>query len=88
VKEYKSRYTDMMVKDNLNKVGKFCNTSFPLMSDIRSLSIHEQPHDLFLSLFNIRTRKSEEGGSKIVLRGGPNGRQNRYLKYQYNRLLN
>jgi hypothetical protein len=76
-----------MINDDLNRVGKYCNTSLPLIPDIRSLSIQESAHDLFLSLFKIRTRKSEDIGSKIVLRGGPNGRRNRYLKYQYKRLL-
>jgi len=73
--------------DNLKKVGKYYNTSLPLIPDIRSLSIQEKSHDNFLNLFGIRTRLGEIGGNQIILKGGPNGRANRYLKYQYSRLL-
>jgi len=78
-----SRDTSFEVTDNVKKVCKYYNTSLPLIPDIRSLSIQERCQDIFVSLFSIRTRKSEDGGSKIILRGGPNGRANRYLKYLY-----
>lgn len=87
ISKNQSRWTYYETEDNLNKVGKYYNTSLPLIPDVRSLKIQEKPYDFYLSLFKIFTRKSAKGGNKIILRGGPNGRANRYLKYQYSRLL-
>jgi hypothetical protein len=87
IEENCSKETSKVQTDNENINGRFLNTSLPIIPNIRSLSIQEKSHDLFLNLFNIRTRRGETGGSSIVLKGGPNDRKNRYLKYQYYRML-
>jgi hypothetical protein len=87
VKENSSRNTSMIRSGDVSRNGRYKNTSLPLIPDIRSESIQQKGQDLFLSLFNIRTRKSAIGGNSVILRGGPNGRRNRYLKYQYDRML-
>jgi hypothetical protein len=83
-----SRETSKVQTNNENINGRYLNTSLPIIPDIRNLIIQENTHDLFLSLFNIRTRRSKTGeGNKKILQGGPNGRRNRYLRYQYDRML-
>jgi hypothetical protein len=58
-----------------------------LIPNIRDINVQINRDNLFLSLFDIRTRKSSEGGNLVVLKGGPNSRHNRYLRYQYDRML-
>jgi hypothetical protein len=77
----------VVIKDKNLRNGRYLNSSLPLIPDIRSLTIQGKKQNLILSLFNIRTRRDETDGGKVILKGGPNGRKNRYLRYQYRRML-
>lgn len=63
----------------------YLGTSLPLIPDIRSMSIIKGLRNLNLSLFGVA--KYNKDTSITLLKGGPNGRLNRYLRYQYKRLL-
>ena len=65
--------------------SNYLNTSLPLIPDVRQMSVIKGLKDLAISLFGINRFLKDT--SIILQGGGPNGRANRYLKYQYKRLL-
>jgi hypothetical protein len=82
----KSRDTTF-TKNGLNSSNStnYLNTCLPLIPDVRQMSVIKGLKDLAISLFGIS--RFDKESSIIVQGGGPNGRANRYLKYQYKRLL-
>lgn len=84
----KSGDTEFEKVRDIKGLGRYYNTSLPLIPNIRHLSVQEKCHDVFLNLFGIKSRKCESDGNLVILRSGPNKRANRYLKYQYSRLMN
>lgn len=65
--------------------GHYLNTCLPLIPEIRQMTVIKGLRDLTLSLFGIVRYRRET--SINVLEGGPNRKANRYLRYQYKRLL-
>jgi len=84
--DLKSR-SSTFTKTGLNSSNStnYLNTCLPLIPDVRQMSVIKGLKDLSMSIFGISRFFKES--SIIEQGGGPNGRANRYLKYQYKRLL-
>jgi hypothetical protein len=66
------------------KVNKgFAGTSLPLFPDIRNIIVEAGALSRVLSLFGVK----KQVGRSISLLKGPNHRSNRYLRFQYTRLI-
>lgn len=63
--------------------GRFLSTPLPLFADIRSASVEVGKLSKFFSWFGISLKE----GGRVSLFKGPNGRANRYLRFQYIRML-
>jgi len=82
----KSRETSVLKNgSNSSNSTNYLNTCLPLIPDVRQMSVIKGLKDLALSFYGISRFVKET--SIIEQSGGPNGRANRYLKYQYKRLL-
>jgi hypothetical protein len=82
----RSRDTQSIQKGGFSRNStNYLNTSLPLIPDVRQMSVIKGLKDLAISLFGIN--RFHRDTSILIQGGGPNGRANRYLRYQYKRLL-
>lgn len=66
-----------------HRPGRFVNTSLPLLPDIRKASVDKGKYSKFFELFGLKLRVDSE----TILEKGPNKKANRYLRYNYIRMV-